>query len=79
VKKEQKWDWTEKQEKIFGKLKEKFTKKLVLAVPDLDKKMRMEVDASDYAMRGMLSIVLWQPLNTKSNRSTSSKSHRRDI
>jgi len=30
-------------------LKEKFTKKPVLAVPDLDKKMRMEVDVSDYA------------------------------
>jgi len=29
---------------------------LVLAAPDLDKKMRMEVDASDYAMGGMLSM-----------------------
>jgi len=56
VKKEQKWDWIEKQEKIFGKLKEKFTKKLVLAAPDLDKKIRMEVDMSDYAMRVMLSM-----------------------
>ena len=79
VKKEQKWDWTEKQEKIFEKLKKKFTKKLVLAAPDLDQKMRMEVDVSDYAIRGMLSIVLWQPLDTKFNRSTSGKSHRRDI
>jgi len=31
-------------------LKEKFTKEPVLAVPNLDKKMRMEVDALDYAM-----------------------------
>ena len=30
--------------------------KPVLAAPDLDKKMRIEVDASDYAMRGMLSM-----------------------
>jgi len=45
VKKEQKWDWTEKQEKAFGELKEKFTKEPVLAVPDLDKKMKIEVDA----------------------------------
>ena len=30
--------------------------KPVLAAPDLDKKMRIEVDASDYAMGGMLSM-----------------------
>ena len=38
----------------------------VLAVPDLDKKMRMEVDASDYAMGGVLSMEckdgLWRPV-----------------
>jgi len=28
----------------------------VLAIPDLDKKMRMEVDASDYATEGVLSM-----------------------
>ena len=38
VKKDQKWDWTEKQEKVFWELKERFTMKLVLAAPDLDKK-----------------------------------------
>ena len=38
VKKDQKWDWTEKQEEIFRELKERFIKKPVLAVPDLDKK-----------------------------------------
>jgi len=31
-------------------LKEWFTKEPVLAAPDIDKKMRMEVDALDYAM-----------------------------
>jgi len=56
VKKDQKWDWTERQGKAFRELKEQFTKKLVLAAPDLDKKMRMEVDASNYAIRGMLSM-----------------------
>ena len=38
VKKDRKWEWTEKQEKAFKKLKEKFTQEPVLAVPDLDKK-----------------------------------------
>ena len=39
-----------------GMLKERFTKELVLAVSDLDKKMRMEVDVSDYAMEEVLSM-----------------------
>jgi len=38
VRKDQKWDWTEKQEKAFRELKERFTNKPVLAAPDLDKK-----------------------------------------
>jgi len=36
--------------------KQGITKKLVLAVSDLDKKMRIEVDVSDYAIGGVLSI-----------------------
>jgi len=38
VKKYQKWDWIEKQKKVFRELKERFTKELVLVVPYLDKK-----------------------------------------
>jgi len=37
-------------------LKERFIKELVLAAPDLNKKMRMEVDVLDYTMRGVLSM-----------------------
>jgi len=66
VKKDQKWDWTEKQEKAFRQLKKRFTKELVLVAPDLDKKMRMEVDASDYAMKEVLSMECedgkWRPV-----------------
>jgi len=47
-------------------LKERFTRKLVLAALDLDKKMRMEVNVSDYATGGVLSIEcedkLWRPV-----------------
>ena len=46
----------ERQEKIFRELKERFTKEPVLAVPNLDKKIRIEVDISDYAIEGVLSI-----------------------
>jgi len=56
VKKDQKWEWMERQEKVFKELKEKFTKEPVLATPNLDKKMRMEVDTSDYATGGVLSM-----------------------
>jgi len=38
VRKDQKWEWTKKQKKMFRELKEKFTKESVLAVLDLDKK-----------------------------------------
>ena len=66
VKKDKKWDWTEKQEEAFRVLKERFTKELMLAAPDLDKKMRMEVDASDYVTGGVLSMEcedgLWRPV-----------------
>jgi len=66
VKKDKKWEWTEKEEKVFQKLKERFTKEPVLAAPNIDKKMRMEVDASDYAMGGVLLMEcgdeLWRPV-----------------
>ena len=66
VKKNQKWEWTERQEEAFRELKERFTKELVLAAPDLDKKMRMEVDVLDYVMGGILSMECkdgkWRPV-----------------
>jgi len=38
VKKDKKWKWMERQKKAFKELKEQFTKELVLAAPDIDKK-----------------------------------------
>jgi len=37
-------------------LKNRFTTELILVVPDLDKKMRMEVDTSNFATGGVLSM-----------------------
>ena len=66
VKKNRKWKWTEKQKKAFEELKKRFTQEPVLTIPDLDKKMRMEVDASDYATGGVLSMEgedgKWRPV-----------------
>jgi len=45
-----------RQEKLFKVLKKKFTTELILVAPDLNKKMRIEVDALDYATREMLSM-----------------------
>jgi len=56
----------EKEERAFRELKERFIKKPVLAAPDIDKKMRIEVDTSDYATGGVLSMEcgdgLWRPV-----------------
>ena len=66
VKKNKKWEWTEKEKKTFKELKERFTKELVLVAPDIDKKMRIEVDALDYTTGGVLSMEckdgLWRPV-----------------
>ena len=66
MKKDRKWEWTERQEKAFEELKKRFMQEPVLAAPDLDKKMRMEVDASGYAIEGVLSMEgedgLWRPV-----------------
>ena len=66
VKKDKKWEWTEKQEETFKELKKRFMEEPVLAAPDIDKKMRIEVDALDYATGDVLSMEcgdgLWRPV-----------------
>ena len=39
---------------MFRNIKKQFTKELVLVVLNLDKKMRIEVNKSDYAIEGVL-------------------------
>jgi len=54
------------QEEAFGKLKAVFTTEPVLAILDIDREMRVEADASDYAMGGVLSTKCenrkWRPV-----------------
>jgi len=54
TKKDIKWNWKEKQQRAFKKLKERFIIKLVLVIPDLNKKIRVEADVFDFATEGML-------------------------
>ena len=66
VRKEQKWKWKKEQEKAFGKLKAVFTMEPVLAFPDIDKEMRVEVDALDYTTGRVLLTKCedgkWRPV-----------------
>ena len=54
TRKEMKWNWEERQQKVFEELKERFTTEPVLVTLDLDKEMRVEADALDFATDGVL-------------------------
>ena len=56
VRKDKKWNWGEKQEAVFKKWKKIFMTRLVLVVPDLDKEIRVEANASEYATEEVLSV-----------------------
>jgi len=56
VRKEQKWKWEKKQEEAFEELKAVFTTEPILAIPDIDREMRVEANASDYVIGGVLSM-----------------------
>ena len=56
VEKNRKWEWGVEQQGAFEELKRRFTMEPVLVVPDRDQEMRVEADASDYAMGGTLLV-----------------------
>jgi len=56
TRKDVKWRWEGEEQTVFDELKKAFTTRPVLAAPDLDKEFRVEVDASNYATRGVLSM-----------------------
>jgi len=66
VRKKQKWKWEKEQEEAFGKLKMVFTIEPVLAIPDIDREMRVEADASDYVTGEVLLTKCkdgkWRPV-----------------
>ena len=66
MRKETKWSWGERQQRAFEELKERFMTEPVLVTPDLDKEMRVEADALDFVMGGVLSMKdedeRWRPV-----------------
>jgi len=66
TRKETKWNWEERQQKVFEELKRRFMTESVLVTPDLDREMRVKADASDFAMGGILSMKCedekWRPV-----------------
>ena len=59
------WKWEEKHQKVFEELKEKITSQLVLSLPRRKRKFRVETDASEHAIRGVLfqeQDRKWKPI-----------------
>jgi len=66
TRKNKKWNWGERQQKVFKELKKRFTTEPVLVTPDLDREMKVEADASDFAMGEILLMKCkdekWRPV-----------------
>ena len=55
LKKDQKFEWTEKCQRAFDDLKKRFTEELVLMMPDQTWPFQIETDASKYATGAVLT------------------------
>ena len=66
TRKDKKWNWGKRQQKVFEELKKRFMMEPVLVILDLDREMRVEADVSDFATRGVLSMKYedekWRPV-----------------
>ena len=56
TRKDIKWNWRERQQKVFEKLKEEFMMEPVLITPDLEKEIRVEANAPNFVTGGVLPI-----------------------
>jgi len=56
TRKEEKWNWGTNQQMAFEQLKQIFMSRPLLVAPDLDRELRVEADASNFAMGEVLSI-----------------------
>ena len=59
------WKWEEEHQKAFEELKEKITSQLILVLPRREGKFRVEMNASEHAIGGVLSQEQegkWKPI-----------------
>ena len=54
LKRKKEWTWNKEYQKTFDKLKEKIMSQLVLSLPKRKEKFRVETDALEYTIRGVL-------------------------
>ena len=66
TRKDVKWNWRERQQRVFEELKERFMMEPVLVTSDLDKEMRVEVNILNFVIDGVSSIKYedekWKPV-----------------
>ena len=66
MRKKIKWSQKEKQQKAFEELKKRFIIEPVLVTLDLDRKIRVKIDASDFVMERILLMKCedkkWRPV-----------------
>ena len=55
IKKDMQFDWTPACQELFNTLKKRFTKELVLMMPDHSRTFQIESDASEYASGAVLT------------------------
>ena len=56
TRKEKRWNWRAEQQAAFEQLKQVFTSKLLLVIPNLDKEFRVEAGVSNFTTGGVLLI-----------------------
>ena len=65
LKSKKEWKWEEEHQRVFEELKEKIKSQPVLFLPRREGKFRVETDASEHAIRGVLSQEQegkWKPI-----------------
>ena len=66
TRKDERCKWGEEQQRAFEQLKGVFMTRLVLAMPNLDKELRLEADTLNFTTGGILSVKceddLWRPV-----------------
>lgn len=67
TKKDKAWDWSAQYQSTFEKLKKSMWMNLVLPIIDMIKKLEVQTDTSDFALRGVFKQKdIWSLMKAKS-------------